>query len=308
MSTPEDEIRFAEAFNELGEAAEVMVEPPAVADIRGRVRRRRTTRVVLAAVAALALVAPASWMLQQDATAEEQEQPVIADDGTAETADSESGKPQEPTPSAEHTLEADSEATEPPPLLSFDDLLGATFDLPSFMPDEPMVDSACVTGGAVLQDGTEPNAGDETGRINLLEVVHAPLTEGGHDQTIAFLGCRFAEASAFQAVVIEPDGDDWVANTQLIVSKSNADSPYDIAAADGYGVLVGVAEHFACCDMIPDELEYWIEKVTLDDAGEPVSEHLGEGALPDLSVQVFATEDTAVEGRWTVSVLIVNVG
>jgi hypothetical protein len=315
MSTPEEETRFAEAFNELGEAAELMVEPPAVAAIRGKVRRRRAVRVTVAAVAALALVAPASWMLQQAATAEEREQPVVADDTTSETAAADPTSPDAAPTTPAETGETGTEGEEQQPVLpTFEDLVGTVMDLPSFMPGNDMVDQACPVDGAELEDGGKREFMRATGRVALLEVVHAPMSAGGEERAIAFLGCRFAEAAAFQAVVVaEGEEGGWVAEEQLIHSKANADSPYDLMADADYGVLVGVAEQYACCDMDPDELDYWVERIRIDDDGEVVSEQLEDADLgdrsriTDLSIAVEVTE-TEAEGVWTVTATVRNEG
>lgn len=311
MSTPEEETRFAEAFSELGEAAELMVEPPAVAAIHGKVRRRRTVRVTVAAVAALALVAPASWMLQQVANADEQDKPVVADDSTSAIAEETTTPAAAPTTPAE-TEEADTEdgEQEQPVLPTFDELVGTEIDLPSFMPGNDMVDQACPVDGAVLEDGTTGEYMQGEGRIGLLEVVNAPMTgAGGRELPVLFLGCRFGEAAAYQAVVLDQSEGtgDWYAAAQLIASKPDADSPYDLALAPDYGVLVGVAENYACCDMDPDALDYWVERITLDDDFEAVRTEVAEGPLPDLAITVEATE-TDEPGVWTVTATIRNDG
>jgi len=311
MSTPEEETRFAEAFSELGEAAELMVEPPAVAAIHGKVRRRRAVRVTVAAVAALALAAPASWMLQQVANADEQDRPVVADDATSATAEEATTPAAAPTTPAE-TEESDTEdgEQEQPVLPTFDELVGTELDLPSFMPGNDMVDQACPVDGAVLEDGTTGEYMNGGGRIGLLEAVNAPMTEaGGRELPVLFLGCRFGEAAAYQAVVLDQaEGTgDWYAAAQLITSKPDADSPYDLAPAPDFGVLVGVAEAYACCDMDPDDLDYWVERITLDGDFAPVRTEVAEGALPDLAVTVEATA-TGDAGVWTVTATIRNDG
>lgn len=308
---PEDEIRFAEAFTEFGEAAELMVEPPDARVIRGKVRRRRVTRVAVAGVAALALLAPASWMLQQAATAEERDTPEVADDTNTTVVEEEPTKAEEPTPSEDATPDGEEEDSlfdEPP---TFDDLIGTTLDLPSFMPGNEMVDQACPVDGAVLEDGTTGGYMDGGGRIGLLEVVHARMMEDSDREfAVLFLGCRFGEAAAFQVVVLEQSEGDgsWYVGAQLIASKSNADSPYDIVAAPpgvGYGVLIGFAESYACCGTDPDDLDYWVEMVSLDRDFEPVRATFDESAHPDLAITVEATE-TDEAGVWTVRATIRN--
>lgn len=263
MSNEEDN-RFETAFGELGRAAELMVEPVDATAIHGQLRRRRATRGALAAGACALLVAgPAGWWLQVSDGAELD--PLPAGEQTTEIA-VEQQTPTEPAP--ETTAEEQSrdvggeEEAAPPP--AFDDLVGGEMDLPSFNPGDDLMDQACPVDNAELVDGStgRPFA---TGQVNLLEVVTTPLREGGPERAVMFLGCRFAEASAFQAVALtQRDDGGWTAGEQLITSKSNADSPYDIAPAADYGLLVGVAERFVCCDMDPDELDYWVERIRID--------------------------------------------
>lgn len=310
---PEDEIRFAEAFNELGDAAELMVEPPAVAAIRGKVRRRRATRVAVAAVAALALVAPASWMLQQAATAEERDTPQVADDGTNAVVEAEQPtEVEEPAPSEDPTPDGEEGSVQSDSPPTFEDLVGTTLDWQSAIPVDASLGMApqdCMAEGAVLEDGRTGDYMEDTYRIGLLEVVHTPMTEGGRDLPVLHLGCRFGEAAAYWVVVLDQaEGDgSWYPAALIRASQMNADSPYDIAPGTDHGVLVGVAERYVCCDMDPDELEYWVESISLDSDFRPVISVVDEGVLPDLAVTVEATK-TDEEGVWTVRATIRNNG
>jgi hypothetical protein len=309
---PEEETRFAEAFTEFGKAAELMIEPSEASAIHGRVRRRRATRVAVAGIAALALAVPTGWALQQAATAEERDVPIADEPSEWPSEYAVTHEIEEPSPSEEASPQGDEESLETGPLPTFDDLVGTTLDLPSFMPGHDLVDQACPVGGATLEDGTTGGYMQGGGRIGLLEVLHVPMTEaGGRELPVLFLGCRFAEAAAYQAVVLDQSEGtgEWYVGAQLITSESNADSPYDIAATPpgvGYGVLIGVAERYACCGTDPDELDHWVEQVTLDDQFAPVRHRFEDGGIPDLSLQVSATEEEA--GVWTVSALIVNEG
>lgn len=308
---PEDEIRFAEAFTEFGEAAELMVEPPDAAVIRGKVRRRRVARVAVAGVAALALIAPASWMLQQAATAEERDTPEVADDtNTTVVEEEQPTEAEEAAPSEDAETETEVESYDDDDLPTVEDLVGTTIDgLSSFMPGNDMVDQACPVDGAVLEDGTTGGYMDGGGRIGLLEVVHVQMSpDGGRELPVLLLGCRFGEAAAYQVVLLDQSEGDghWYFWEQLAASKMNADSPYDIAPGPDYGVLIGIAERYACCGTDPDSLEYRVELASLD-VSEPVLERVEEGPLPDLAVTVEATE-TDEAGVWTVEAAVRNDG
>jgi hypothetical protein len=298
MSTPEEEIRFAEAFNELGESAELMVDPPTAAAIRGKVRRRRTTQVTLAAVAALALIAPASWMLQQAAGAEDRDEPVIAEEQTTQSAEGdESVKPLEPTPSSEPTsgTETGTAETEPPP--SFDDLLGQEIDLPSF---GDLTESPCPTAAAQLA------ATEEEGAVILFKVVHARLTADGPLQAVALVGCRPGEAMVRQVVAIAADGDGYEVTEQIhLYNYGETPSVYDIAPDADYGVLLGLLSVEPCCSTLIEDVDHWIERYR-DGESEELTGDVPGTFITDLAVSIEVTDSG--DGIQEVKVTVTNMG
>ncbi|MCC3763826.1 hypothetical protein K3N28_12195 [Glycomyces sp. TRM65418] len=308
MGIPNDE-QFEAAFGELAEAAAVMANPAEASVLRARVRRRRTARAGVAGVAAVAVLSASGWLMQH-ALGQDTDPPPADDETTAAVEPTPTAE--DPTSPAETTTTAEEEHVEAPVLPEFDDLAGTAMDLFSFMPGAS-IDGICRTDGAELVDGRTGDPMRSTGQVVLLEVVHAPMTDGGQEQAVAFLGCRFAEAAAFQAVLLAEDGNGgWEAAAQLIHSKANADRPYDIAAHPDYGVLIGVAERYMCCAGDPDAIDYWVERAVLDDVGNPVLDRLAESEVPsgffaDLAVTVDAIE-TADAGVWTLTVTVRNNG
>lgn len=296
MSTPEDEIRFAEAFNELGEAAELMVEPPAAADIRGRVRRRRATRVTVAAVAALALIAPASWMLQQAATAEEQA-PAAGEPTVEATSGDVPVKPQDPTSAVESAPDAETQTleTEPPP--AYDDLLGQSLELPDFGEG---TEAACPTEPARL------TSADGDGPIHLIKVVHARLSANGPLQAVALVGCRPGEAMIRQVLAIEADGDGFAVAEQLYRYEYGENgSVYDIAPDAEYGVLLGLLAVEPCCSTQIQDVDRWIERYR-DGGLEQLTGEVPGTHITDLAV----TAEVVGSGADTreVAVTVTNLG
>jgi hypothetical protein len=185
-------------------------------------------------------------------------------------------------------------------------------DLPSFKAGSDIFDQTCVVDGAEIADGRD-DTGMDAGVVYLQEVVHTPMTEDGPERAAAFLGCRVAETLAFQAVLLGEDGNGgWEVAAPLIAAELEGDAPYDMAADPDYGVLVGVASSVACCGTFADDLDYWVERARLDDAGEPVLERIEEGdlsasAITDLSIAVEA-EPADAEREWLVTVTVRNEG
>jgi hypothetical protein len=285
-----------------------MANPAEASVLRTRVRRRRAARAGVAGIAALAVMSTSGWLIQQ-ALGQENDAPPAEETTAAEEPTSKT--PTTPDESTTSTAAEETPVSEPLP--EFGELVGATMDLSSFIPGSD-VDQVCPTDGVELQDGTTGEYMRDTGTVALLEVVHTPLSEGGEDRAVAFLGCRFGEAAAYQAVTLaEGENGDWIVDQQLIHSQMNADRPYDIMADPEYGVLVAVAEIYACCDTDPDELDYWIERIRLDDAGDVDSERLEESDvagltnITDLSLTLTVTT-TGEEGVWTVSASVRNEG
>lgn len=293
---PEDEIRFAEAFNELGDAAELMVEPPTAAAIHRKVRRRRTTRVTVAAVATMALLAPATWMLQQAATAEEQSP--AADDTMVETATGAAPvKPQDPTPSTETTPEAETQTIEPAPPPSYADLVGQSLELPDFGDG---TDGPCPTEPARL------TAADGDGPIHLIKVVHARLTADGPMQAVALVGCRPGEAMIRQVLVIEADGDGYAVAEQLYRYEYGENgSVYDIAPDADYGVLLGLLSSEPCCSTQIEDVDRWIERYR-DGGFEELTGEVPGTHITDLAVSAEVTGSGA--GTREVTVTVANLG
>ncbi|MFG3341945.1 hypothetical protein [Glycomyces sp. NPDC048151] len=296
MNTPEEETRFAQAFDEFGEAAELMVEPPSTGVIRQRVRRRRVTRVAVAGFAAIALAAPTSWMLQQVATAEEQEAPP-ADDRTTETVVEATPTEAPTTPAEAATTETDTESAAPPVLPTFDDLVGTTLELPSF---GDSTEEICPAAPATL------TAAGGDGPVYLLKVVHASLTADGPEQAVALVGCSPGEAMIRQVLVIEADGDGYKVAEQLYRYDYGVNgSVYDIAPAADYGLFLGVIEQEPCCSNLPEHFDQWIERYR-DGGFEKLSGAVPGTYVTDLRPSIEVT-DTGT-GTWEVRVTVENAG
>jgi len=292
MSNPE-ETNFEEAFTELGESAELIVEPVGAAVIRGRVRRRRTTRVVVAAVAALALIAPATWMIQQAATADET--PQIADDTTVETTPDEAPETsRDPAPSTE------TETSEPAPPPGYADLLGQTITLPPFG-DDNRNDPYCPFESVELTE-----SGGEPGQIYLIKVVHARLTAGGPLEAVALIGCSPSDAMVRNALVIGADGDGGFEVTdELFVVDDDHGSLYDIAPDAEYGVLFQFLSEEPCCATKIEDVDRWIERYR-DGGSEEMTGEVPGTYVTDLEISVEV--DTSQEGTWVAAVTVTNLG
>lgn len=290
---PEEETRFAEAFAELGEAAELMVEPPAAAAIRGKVRRRRATRVTVAVVAALAIAAPATWMLQQAATAEER--PQVADDRTTEAVVSPEPSTEAPSTPEETATAAETESVEAPPPPTYGDLLGASIAIPAF---GDLTQEVCPNEPATLA------AAGGDGKVFLLKVVHARLTADGPEQAVALVGCRPGEAMLRQVLVIEADGDGYAVAEQLYEYGDHG-SVYDIAPAADYGVLLGFIEQEPCCSALPEDFDQWIERYR-DGGFETLSGDVPGTHVTDLQPMIEVAD--AGRDTWEVTVTVTNAG
>ncbi|MFC3491813.1 hypothetical protein [Glycomyces rhizosphaerae] len=256
-----------------------------------RARRRRIGRTAAAGVAALALIAPATWLLANAAGADEHEGPQAGQ----ESATDEEGVLSE---LKENYLDE---------LGPKADLVGTTLDLPSFVPGNADVDAVCGVDDAELGDGRyeEPV---EDGAVFFVQS-SIVLTEGGYDFYYAGLfGCRYGEETLYQAVVLdEVEDDTWAAGTQLVHSVPGGESPQHLPNRSEDGLVVGFAERY---DPAADDLRYWAERITLDADGEPVREVLGElgpESYSAVSVEVAATE-TEEDGVWAVTVEAHNTG
>ncbi|SDE42834.1 hypothetical protein [Glycomyces harbinensis] len=267
------------------------VKDGSTVSLRRKAKRRRVGRTATAGAAALALIAPAAWLLANTAGADDREQPQTAHE---RPIDDDSVPPDE---------DQYWDAYGPGP-----DLVGATIVLPSFAPGNADVDAVCASDGAELSDGTVQEPVDD-GAVFLVQTGEALMSDGSEEYyQVGLFGCRYGEQTLYQAVTLdEVEDDTWAAGTQLVHSELDGESPQHLGFAVGDGVVVGFAERY---DPAADDLRYWAERITLNAGGEPVREvigDLGPEAYSELSVGVTAaaTEETGV---WTVTVEIHNTG
>ncbi|MEU6858351.1 hypothetical protein AB0B28_05675 [Glycomyces sp. NPDC046736] len=264
MTTPDhagpDEPRFEAAFADLAHTAEAMVDPAPVGALHRRVRRRRATRGAAgAAVAAVLVALPALWWLQ--ASGQALDAPPAGDFGESAVMESPSSfDPSPPTLETEDAMVGDGRVP------TFDDLLGATLDLPAFGTSDP----SCETAPATISDGVPDwkslegeSEYTDAAETPLLKVIHTPLEKGGPVRAVALLECWSGTLDSRQAVVVAGDDEGgWMVTEQLLVSGGEHGSIEDLAPADGYGVIFLMREtdeDFVCCE--GDQSEIGTEEV-----------------------------------------------
>jgi hypothetical protein len=247
-----------------------------------KAKRRRAGQVAAAGVAALALVAPASWLLANAAGADEPQPsaPQAGANGTAETTEDEAAREEELLPEVEFLPDEDPvDAT---------DLMGATVDMPSFVPGDDDVEAVCGSGDTVVVDGMYHGAGEsgdpEEGESFILLTTNAVVTEAdrvdiadgvaswGDLSLVGYFGCDAGDEFVFQVVVLEEDGDGTWTARQVVHSQPGGEVIKGVMA-DGGELLVGFAERWDPSATGPDsDTEHWIESVRLDEEGAPVRE------------------------------------
>jgi hypothetical protein len=260
-----------------------------------KAKRRRTGRVTVAGVAAVALTGTATWAFQQAGAAEEQE---TANEQAAEQTTA----PDETPMSREEERYLDM-------LGAGTDLVGAELDLPSFVPGNADVDAVCGRDDVVLADGRheEPL---EPGAVFVKESMAGTLAGdgGGWTEEVGLFGCRYGEETLYQAVVLaEVEKDRWEAREQIVHSIPGGESPQYLQSSYDDGILIGFAERY---DPAANDLAYWIESVGFDAEGAPVRDVLADldgSGCSDLSVR-FTGAETEESGVWTVTLEIRNNG
>lgn len=246
-----------------------------------KAKRRRIGRTAAAGTAALALIAPATWLLANVAGADEQVPPQQAGaNGAAETTEDET-TPEEPDPSIEFLADEDPvDAT---------DLMGATVDMPSFVPGDGDVEAVCGSGDTVVVDGMYHGAGEsgdpEEGEAFILLTTTAVVTEEDRIDIadgvasyadlsfVGYFGCDAGDEFVFQAVVLEETGDGTWEAEQLVHSQPGGEVIKGVITGDGGELLVGFAERWDP-GAGPDDTdtEHWIEHIQLNEEGAVVRE------------------------------------
>ncbi|MEU5875833.1 hypothetical protein AB0A73_30255 [Glycomyces sp. NPDC047369] len=239
-----------------------------------KARRRRIGRTAAAGAAALALLAPAGWLLAN----------------TAGTDDRGTAPAEEQTTAPEHLLpDQDPDAIWADEVVpETGEIVGATMTLPSFGGD---ADAACPVEDAVIADGTFAPPGDD-GAVYLKQLRIATLTgEPGAAQAVALFGCGFDGDAAFQVVVLAetaPGSGAWEAERQLARSAPGA-SPQYLGGGET-DLVIGFAERY---DATAGDLDYWFDRYWIDAAGEVRSERVSSAApqaLSHLVIDVAAAE------------------
>ncbi|MEU5157572.1 hypothetical protein [Glycomyces sp. NPDC021274] len=244
-----------------------------------KAKRRRVGRVAVAGVAALALAAPATWLLANTAGAGEPQQP-LAQPGAPESTAAETS-PEETPPAFEFVPDDDP--------VDANDIIGATVDMPSFVPGDQDVEAACGSGDTVVADGTYHGAGvsgdAEEGEAFLLLVTTAVVTPEDRADVadglahaadlslVAYFGCDAGDEFVFQVVVLEESGDGTWGAQQLVHSQPGGTVIKGAMAGDGLQLLVGFAERWdPTATSAESETEHWIESVQLEEDGTVVRE------------------------------------
>lgn len=248
-----------------------------------KAKRRRAGRIAAAGAAALALFAPVSWLLANTAGAGEPQPPAphAGANGSTETAEEEAVREEDLLPEVEFLPDED-------PVAVYD-LVGATVDMPSFVPGDGDVEAVCGSGDTVVADGMYHGAGESgdpaEGEAFLLLTTDAVVTEEdrvdiadgeaawGDLSLVGYFGCDAGDEFVFQVVVLEEDGDGTWTATQVVHSQPGGEVIKGVIAGDGGELLVGFAERWDPSATGPDsDTEHWIERVRLDATGAPVRE------------------------------------
>ena len=284
MSTPDP---MASIFSDYTDDTTAEVAGDAPDPLWRKAKRRRIGRVAVAGAAALALIAPATWLLANAGDGDEQEQQQAAEDHAI-------------SPEEDRALDLFGPGV---------DIVGTVMTLPSFVPGNADVDEVCAADGTVIGDGRyeEPV---ENGAVFFVQDTASNLSQDGTDDfhEVGLFGCRYGEETLYQAVTLaETEDDTWVAGEQLVHSEPGGESPQYLIATERDGLVVGFAERY---DPTADDLRYWAENIALDTGGAPVRTALAEldtDGFSELTVEV-TSEATEEPGIWTVSLEIRNTG
>jgi hypothetical protein len=258
-----------------------------------KAKRRRIGRVAVASAATLALLVPAGWLVVNVAGA----------DGP-EAAEEQTIPPVWTAPAVGDGEDIRSDSLAP----GFDALVGATVDLPSFLPGDDEVDEVCRTDGAVVIPGWAGTP-DEVGAVFLKQYYTVALATDEAPIPVALLGCDYGDSTAFQVVALSHDAGQWSTVAQFAHTEEDGAVPRQLLGSgeDEVGLTIGYAERY---DPGADDLDYWFESVTLDAAGDPVSEPAGDfdaEGYTDLDLSIAATE-TGEAGVWNLTATVYNDG
>jgi hypothetical protein len=262
-----------------------------------KAKRRRIGRVAVASAAALALLAPAGWLLANTAGADKPE--AAEEPPPVWTAPAPEGNG--PNSMSEMLLPG------------YETLVGAVVDLPSFIPGDDEVDEVCQTEDAVVVPGWA-EIPDEVGAVFLREyrfVPNSTLQSAAEEEPVplALLGCDYGDGTAFQVVSLSDDGDQWSTVAQYAHTEADGTVPLQLLGSDEAetGVEIGFAERY---DPEADDLDYWFETITIDAAGDPVRTPAGDldvEGFSDLNIDIAAAA-TGQEGVWDFTATIRNDG
>ncbi|WP_205324323.1 hypothetical protein [Glycomyces sp. YM15] len=279
MSIPDP---MASIFTDYTADISAEVQGSGTGPLRRKARRRRIGRTAAAGTAALALIAPATWLLADVAGAGERSpQPYAGATGDATVSEEPDASPEEPEPSIEFLFEEDP--------VDAGDLMGATVDMPSFVPGNGEVEAVCGSGDTVVVDGMYHGAGEsgevEEGEAFVLVTTQAVVTAEDRidiaDGTAAYadlslvgyFGCDYGREFVFQVVVLEATGDGTWKAEQLVHSQPGGEVIKGAITGDDGELLVGFAERWDPGAGPEDtDTEHWIEHVRLDDEGAAVRE------------------------------------
>ncbi|SDL39989.1 hypothetical protein SAMN05216298_3817 [Glycomyces sambucus] len=243
-----------------------------------KAKRRRIGRGATAGAAALALLAPAGWLLLNAAGAD---QPAGAPPGAFGPDATESSRAAE-LGAEESESEVETDGGDVGAAYSVD-FIGDTVDMPSFAPGDAELEAACTVGDTVLGNGMYQGAGDigdyVEGEAFFVGVTYAAVTAADRalvatgdydyrDLSLAGLfGCDTGGEILFQAAVVVDDGDGTWTAEQLVHSEPGGETLKGFFTTDeGYELLIGFASRWAP-EAELDEDDYWIDKVVLDDDG-----------------------------------------
>jgi hypothetical protein len=280
MTNPEQRDPIYGLFDEYESATAAETRPRSADQLRRKAVHLRIGRTAVAGAAALALIAPATWVLANVAGADGQEQPQA---GAPGGVDQESPTaPADPDPASSGTPGAEDDS------IDATDIVGATVDMPSFVPGDTAVEDVCGSGDTVVVDGTYHGAGVsgevEEGETFLLVLTNAAVTEEDRvayaDGTAAlsdlslvgYFGCDFGDEFVFQTVVLENTGEGTWTAEQLVHSEPGGEVIKGVITGNDGELLVGFAERWDPGAVSGTDTEHWIDTVRVDENGTVVRE------------------------------------
>jgi hypothetical protein len=292
MSTTPDPIKAI--FTDYTGATTAEVQGGGTDRLWRRAKRRRIGRAAVGAAAALALLAPAGWLLVN----------ASADEQGRQAAQEQTAEPVWTAPAVGNSANGRSDSLAP----GFEDLVGAAVALPSFIPGDEEVDDVCKVDDAVVVPGWD-GPPDDVGAVFLAQFSSLREEEGAEAIPVALFGCDYGDSTAFQVVALSHGDGEWSTVAQLAHTQTDGAIPMHIVGpgAGEESTRIGFAERY---DPEANDLHYWFEDVALDAAGDPVSEPAGTldvDGYSDLDVSMAATE-TGGAGVWDLTATIRNDG